>query len=182
MESPEEVNNDKKKPKNDECIELKNINYKNMLLNGNLLHEAKQTDNLLNLDKFLEDDKNNNQNEPWSKLDKTIKTKKLLVFSENYSKENNYTEEEAQLLNAFLKDCLDRKRLQRVKDVEYDKVKGEVKTIPALSYNKGNKHFTLKNMDNKRISTLKSLGPKKGRNTIKNVGMSESNDNSSDSD
>ena len=69
MESPEEVNNDKKKTKNDECIELKNINYKNMLLNGNLLHEAKQTDNLLNLDKFLEDDKNNNQNEPWSKLD-----------------------------------------------------------------------------------------------------------------
>jgi hypothetical protein len=175
----EEPNNTKKKAKSDDCIELKNINYKNMLLNGNLLHESKQTDNLLNLDKFLEDDKNNNQNEPWSKLDKTIKSKKLLAFSEVYSKENNLTEEEVALLNAFLKDGLDRKRFQRVKDVDYDKTKGEVKSIPALLYNKGTKHFTLKNID-KRVSTLKSLAPKKGvRNTIKNV---DANNNSSDSD
>lgn len=169
------------KNKSDECIELKNINYKNMLLNGNMMHESKQTDNLSNLEKFLEDDKNNNQNEPWSKLDKTVKTKKLLLFSENYAKENNYTEEEHLLLNLFLKDCLDRKRLQRVKDVEYDKTKGEVKTIPALLYNKGTKHFTLKNVD-KRVSTLKSLAPKKGRNTIKNLASPDANNNSSDSD
>ena len=33
-------------------------------------------------------------------------------------------------------------------------------SIPALVYNKSTKHFTLKNLD-KRISTLKSLPPKK---------------------
>lgn len=185
MESPpEETNNatiPAKKNKNDECIELKNINYKNMLLNGNMMHESKQTDNLSNLEKFLEDDKNNNQNEPWSKLDKTVKIKKLLIFSENYAKENNFTDEEHQQLNLFLKDCLDRKRLQRVKDVEYDKINGEVKMIPALLYNKSSRHFTLKNID-KRVSTLKSLAPKKGRNTIKNIGLSDANNNSSDSD
>ena len=184
MESEQQPNNEiitTKKSKNDECIELKNINYKNMLLNGNTLHESKQTDNLSNLEKFLEDDKNNNQNEPWSKLDKTAKSKKLLLFSENYSKENNFTEEETQILNAFLKDCLDRKRLYRVKDVEYDKTTGEVKMIPALIYNKTNRHFTLKNID-KRISTLKSLAPKKNRTTFKNVSTTESNQNSSDSE
>jgi len=42
-----------------------------------------------------------------------------------------------------------------------------VKDIPALSFNKSNNHFTLKNID-KRISTLKSLPPKKVRGTIKN--------------
>lgn len=185
MESSEEqINNEvisTKKSKSDECIELKNINYKNMLLNGNTLHDSKQTDNLSNLDKFLEDDKNNNQNEPWSKLDKTAKTKKLLLFSENYAKENNFTEEEILILNAFLKDCLDRKRLHRVKDVDYDKTTGEIKLIPALLYNKSNKHFTLKNID-KRVSTLKSLAPKKARATIKNITSSESIHNSSDSD
>jgi hypothetical protein len=182
MESEQQSNNDTvKKSKNDECIELKNINYKNMLLTGNTLHDSKQTDNLSNLEKFLEDDKINNQSEPWSKLDKTVKRKKLFLFSENYSKENNFTEEESEILNAFLKDCLDRKRLCRVKDVEYDKITGEVKMVPALIYNKATRHFTLKNVD-KRVSTLKSLAPKKNRTTIKNVTSSESNRNSSDSE
>jgi hypothetical protein len=169
------------KSKSDECIELKNIKYKTMLLNGNSLHESKQTDNLSNLDKFLEDDKNNNQNEPWSKLDKTIKTKKLLLFSEYFSKENNFTDEEKHLLVLFLKDCLDRKRLQRVKDVNYDKTTGEIKTIPSLFYNKEVRHFTLKNQD-RRVSTVKNLAPKKARNTIKNFNTVDIHNNSSDSD
>jgi hypothetical protein len=68
---------------------------------------------------------------------------------------------------SFLKDCLDKKKLSRVKDVIYDKEKGIVKDIPALTYTKSNKHFTLKNLD-KRVSTLKSLAPKKIQGTIKN--------------
>ena len=76
-------------------------------------------------------------------------------------------EEYAKLTN-FLKDCLDRKKLQRVKDVTYDKVNGEVKDIPALHHNKQSNHFTLKNTD-KHISTTRSLAPKKVRGTAKNV-------------
>jgi len=62
---------------------------------------------------------------------------------------------------------LDRKKFQRVKDVDYDKTTGEIKDIPAIFYNKPTKHFTLKNTD-KRVSTLKSLPPKKVKGTIKN--------------
>lgn len=167
-----------KKEKLEECIELKNIKYKTMLLNGNVLKESKQSDNLSNLEKFLEEDKNNNQNDPWSKLDKTAKTKKLLAFSENYAKEKNLDDDEIRLLRGFLKDCLDRKRLQRVKDVEYDRTTGEVKMVSALYYNKSTKHFTIKNID-KRVSTLKNLPPKKIRTTIKNI---TDCGNSSDSD
>jgi len=149
-----------------ECVELKNIQYKTMLLNG-VQTEIRNSNSLLNLEKFLEDDKNNNKTEPWNKLDKTIKTKKLLLFAEIYAKENEFTEEEQNLLVAFLKDCLDRKKLQKIKDIEYDKTTNEVKSIPSLFYNKTNKHFTLKNMD-KRVSTAKSLPPKKTKGTIKN--------------
>ena len=53
-----------------------------------------------------------------------------------YKEENNLDVEETNLLILFLKDCLDRKKLQRVKDVNYDKVLGEIKDIPALFYNK----------------------------------------------
>jgi hypothetical protein len=150
-----------------DCQELKNIKYKTMLLNGAPLPETKSSNDLSNLDKFLENEKNNNVNEPWCKLNKTVKTKKLQDFVDNYKKENNLTNEECELLLTFLKDCLDRKKLQRVKDVVYDKENGIVKEIPALFYMKTTKHFTLKNID-KRVSTLKSLAPKKsGQGTIR---------------
>ena len=166
----------------EECLELKNIKYKTMLLNGNPLQETKSENDLSNLDKFLEDEKNNNVNEPWCKLNKTIKTKKILDFVEKYKSEKNLDQEEEKALLAFLKDCLDRKKLQRVKDVVYDKTNGSIKEIPALSYTKTNKHFTLKNMD-KRVSTLKSLAPKKAQGTIKNKNTAKvSNEDDSESD
>ena len=151
----------------EECLELKNIKYKTMLLNGKPLHETKSENDMSNLDKFLEDEKNSNVNEPWCKLNKTVKTKKILEYIEKYKKEKNLDDEEENLLTTFLRDCLDRKKLQRVKDVVYDKTNGTIKEIPALSYTKINKHFTLKNID-KRVSTVKSLAPKKAQGTIKN--------------
>ena len=153
--------------KKEECIELKNIKYKNMLLTGNNVHEIKNANDLCNLEKFLEENKSNNQNEPWSKLDKTLKIKKILAFAIEYSKKTNLDFKEEASLIIFLRDCLDRKKLQRIKDVDYDKITGEIKDIPALSFNKVNNHFTLKNID-KRISTLKSLPPKRIKSTIKN--------------
>jgi len=164
---------------NEECHELKNIKYKTMLLNGNPLQETKSSNDLSNLDKFLENEKNTNSNEPWCKLNKTIKTKKLLEYVEVYKKEKHLQDDEAKLLVTFLKDSLDRKKLLRVKDVIYDKNTGTIKDIPALTFTKSNKHFTLKNMD-KRVSTLKSLAPKKG--TIKNKETDIKEDDGSEDD
>jgi len=153
----------------EECIELKNIKYKTMLMNGTVLSDIKYSkEDANNLEKFLEDSKLNKENETWSKLDKTVKIKKLILYAESYSLTNLYTEEEKELLIAFLKDSLDRKKLQRIKDVYYDKEKCIITDIPALSFQKSNKHFTLKNMD-KRINTIKSLSlPKKSNSTIRN--------------
>jgi hypothetical protein len=139
-------------------------------LHGVILTETKtnSSTNLESLDKFLEKEKIFNSNEPWSKLDKTTKFKKLVTYVEEYSLQNKLTEKEKTKLISFLKDSLDRKKLQRVKDVVYDKVSGIVKDIPALHYNKPTNHFTLKNIDKTRVSTLKSLPPKKS-GTAKNI-------------
>ena len=110
------------------------------------------------MDKFLDNEKTNNKNEQWCKLDKTVKTQKLLSFAETYKKEKNLDEEDSQLLIKFFKECLDKKKLSRVKDVVYDKNTGEIKEIPGLLHSK--KHFTLRNLD-KRVSAIKSLTPKK---------------------
>ena len=62
-----------------------------------------------------------------------------------------------------------------------DEATGEIKDIPALHFNKATKHFTLKNLD-KRISTVKSLPPKKVRGTAKNIKETLSSGSSSDSE
>ena len=154
------------KSSNEECLELKNIKYKSMLMGGSQLQETKSTGDISNLDKFLEIEKNNNKSDPWSKLDKTIKTQKLLEYAETYKTEHEMDDTEMALLIVFLKDCLNRKKLYRVKDVIYDKATGLIKEIPALTYLKTSKHFTLKNLD-KRVSTLKSLPPPKKASIVK---------------
>ena len=165
----------------EECLELKNIKYKTMLISGAPLQETKSSSDLSNLEKFLENEQNNNKIEPWSKLDKTIKTKKIIEFIEVYKVKCELDTEECSSLLTFLKDCLNRKKLQRVKDVIYDKENGQIKDIPALQYIKATKHFTLKNID-KRISTVKSLTPKKPNGTIKNKVITNSKDSDSESD
>jgi hypothetical protein len=165
----------------EECQELKNIKYKTMLLNGVALNETKSSNDLSNLDKFLETEKINNSNEPWCKLNKTIKTKKLSDYVNVYCKTNNMSEDEAKIMTLFFKDCLDKKKLSRVKDVNYDKEKGIIIDIPALAYVKSNKHFTLKNLD-KRVSTLKSLTPKKVNISIKNKTQEDTKKPDSDTD
>lgn len=143
-----------------DCPELNAIKYKSMMMRGAAMNEP-VTNNVDNLDAFLEREKVANNGDPWSKLDKTAKIRKLVVFVEQYKEEHNMNSDESDVLLAFLKDSLDRKRLSRVKDVIYDKTSGLIKEIPSLHFNKASTHFTLKNTDKQRTSTLKSLPPKK---------------------
>jgi len=165
---------EKKEEVVEECIELKNIKYKTMLMKGAPIRETKSANNLSTLEQFLEDEKNNSKAESWTKLDKTIKTKKLFDFAIKYKEDHDLNGEEYDILVKFLKECLDKKKISRVKDVIYDKDVGSIKEIPALVYVKSSKKFTLKNTE-KHISTLKSLPPKK-TSTIKNhatLGLSD---------
>ena len=162
-----------------DCNDLKTLKYKSMILNGVPWPETTSSSDLANLDKFLENEKLTNSNEPWSKLDKTAKIKKLTLFANNYKILNNLSDHEYEQLIAFFRDCLDKKKLQRVKDVNYNKETGEIKDIPALCYNKPSNHFTLKNID-KRVSTLKGLTPKKKQGTAKNIKSKDDSDSDKD--
>ena len=139
-------------------INRNEMKYKNIANNSNLVDTKKKvTKHTLH---SILDKKEDIHNEPWCKLNKTHKLAKLQRYVQEYKVKNDISEEEEELLVIFLKDCLDKKKLQRIKDVTYDKLNGVIKDIPGLFYIKAKKHFTLKNND-KRVSTLKSLGPKK---------------------
>ena len=99
--------------------------------------------------------------EQWRKLTKSSKLLKLQLFAEEYKNNNDLTTEEYEIMFDFLKDALEKKKLQRIKDIIYDKQTGIIKEIPGLVFVKQKKHFTFRIVNEKRVSKLKSLGPKK---------------------
>jgi hypothetical protein len=144
-----------------ECAELKNIKYQSMLLNNSNKDSSYFTQNsknnsLQNIDEFLAAENAISRKESWGRLNKTIKLSKLDTWADTYSNNNKLDNSVKNNLKLFLKNSLDKNKLQKVKDVVYDKDAQEIVNIPNLTLNSNNK-FIL-NRNDKRVSTLKSLG------------------------
>ena len=142
--------------------ELKNIMYKTKFFNEDspaamAAAAAASKNNSENLDSFLDKERENIKKETWSRLDKTIKIQKLDEYVDSIVEKNQLTTEEVSGLKTYLSNSIDRKKLQCVKDVIYDKVTNKIKSIPCLLFNTASRTYTLKRSE-KRVSTLKSLG------------------------
>ena len=116
------------------------------------------------LDLLLEKEKMSNKSEQWNKIDKTVKTQLLHSFAEKYGNDNKLPAKEIKNLKLFFSDCLNKGKLQKNKDVNYSRDNQQILSIPSLFFNSEKKNFTLRIMDNKRVSTLKSLTPKRTGN------------------
>ena len=75
------------------------------------------------LDQLLEQEKQHNKSDSWNKLDKTVKIQKLHIFAEKYGKENTLPVKDVKALKHFFTDSLEKNKLQKTKDVVYDKEK-----------------------------------------------------------
>ena len=128
-----------------ECTELKNIRYKTMLLNGSttIAPESKNYD-LINIENILEKEMDREQKEPWNRLDKTTKVQKLLQYAEDISTRDNLCKTDRSHLRTQLIGYLDKKLLQRNKDVLYDIDNGIITEIPSLEYTSSSRRFTLR--------------------------------------
>lgn len=162
----------------DECVELKNIKYQTMLLNNKTNLAPNNIDNINNIDSFLDCEKKTNEQKPWSKLSSALKLKKIQLYVETYSKENELDSNEKKKLFNYLNTQLQRKKLQRIKDVVYNSEKGIVKDIIGLTYNKTNFKFTIKNKD-RNSATLKNLAPKTRKKDRKKRKSKSKNDKKS---
>ena len=145
-------------PTNPDSTILQSVKYKSILQKDESQNQSNEI-HYSNIDSILEQEKQNNKLETWTKLDKTIKLQKLHAFSEKYGKEHHFPLKEVKALKQFFIDCLDKNKLKTTKDILYDKETGTILQVPALTLNPNTKTFTLKNIDNKRISTIKSLTP-----------------------
>ena len=154
-----------------QCNELKNIQYKSMLLSKNSTTPDMMSikSNNIDLDKFLDEEKKTRTSENWNKMDKTFKIRKLNQYAEKFCLKHNCPENCVKNLKVLLKSHLDKKRLQSNKEVEYCKENQEIISIPSLNYK--NKRFTIERSE-KRVSTIKSLAPFK--KTVKNKSRKKS--------
>ena len=169
-----------------ECVELKNIKYKSMMLKNNqkrgdaaaqMLHNTSATNSISHIDTYLENERAHNNSEPWGKLDKTVKISKITAYAKTYIDEHGLPTDDCLNLVAFLISCIDQKKIVKTKDVNYDRISGKIITIPFLIHGAGaggsgsgsgsgsgldhhatasTTKFTLRRCD-KRQSTLKSL-------------------------
>ena len=136
-----------------------------------------QTKDLENNDKineFLNKEKSLNTKEVWNKLNKTTKIKLLYDYAENYGVDNELSHVQVKSLKTYLKNCLERKQLQNVKDVVYNKDEQIIVSIPNLQIK--DKKFTLKRNE-RRPSTLKSLAPIKSKKNKKKKETSNEDNN-----
>jgi hypothetical protein len=127
----------------------------------------------LDIDKILEKEKQQNKADAWNKLDKTVKIQKLHIFAEKYGKDNTLPVKDTKALKHFFTESLEKNKLQKTKDVVYDKEKGIVTSIPSLAFNLEQRSFTLKKND-KHVSTLKSLTPHRAHTPSQKIEKIES--------
>jgi len=114
--------------------------------------------NMEKLEEFFEKDKLNNT-EPWRNIEKEKKLAKMTCFAKQYCMQNNLGEVEEERLTYFLHECIRTNKIQKVKEIDYDKMKGTIKSIHGLHYDEDTRQFTLKYLD-KRVSTLIHLPTK----------------------
>lgn len=110
---------------------------------------------MMSLEQIVEMDDHQNKNLPWNKLNKSLKLKRIMDFANEYSKKEGLDDDNTNQLKGMLKDKLERKYLQKVKDVEYNCETEQIDNIPALIFIQNK--YTLK-VDT--ISPLISLAPK----------------------
>lgn len=143
--------------------QLKNLKYKTMLIQGNL---APDIDNSTNINVALETEKITKA-DTWNKLPKPDKAMCLNTYASSVlSNEYELTDEEVLVAKEYLRSAIDRKKLQKNKDVVF--VNGELTKVNGLIFNKQTRKFTIKESDKKQ-STLKNLAPTKKKPPISKI-------------
>ena len=127
----------------EDCKEYNTLKYKTMITTGNnidVVLKNETTESTLN--NFLEKDITKNKNEVWSKLTKTEKIKKINKYIDEIMREKyDLSDEEVVQGKRFVLMLLERKRLSKNNDLEYDKEKGLINNIDFIMFNKTNRKF-----------------------------------------
>jgi hypothetical protein len=143
--------------------QLKNLKYQTMLVQGKLIPDIQNTTNT-NINSALETEKTDKP-ATWNKLPRSDKAMCLNTYVSNFlSAEYELNDAEVVATKEYLRSSIDRKKLQKNKDVVF--TNGKLTAVNGLVFNKQTRKFTIKDTEKKQ-STLKNLAPtKKKQNQI----------------
>lgn len=148
-----------------ECKEYNALKYKTMIMTGNNIEQ--KIDNETNkeeLDDFLMKEMANNKKQPWSKLSKTDKIKKLNKYIVDVLKQkHDLTDIERNNLKRFMLNLLDRKKMTKNNEIDYDEETGVIKDIYVISFDQVSRKFSI----NKTPSTNSKKSVSTKKKTIK---------------
>ena len=122
------------KVQKDECQELNNIKYKTMLLSGNKKDLSTVINDISNIDLLLDQENEQNKKETWNKLDKSIKMNKINEYIKILKTKHELTSEEIETLKEFLSKHLDKKNLQKNRDVVYVKESRKIRKYTNITF------------------------------------------------
>jgi hypothetical protein len=124
---------------------MANFKYRRMFLNPNTKLAISAEANATSIDQQLSTESTLNKAAAWNKLGKTNKMKILNDYVDRCCvKDHALSPEEAASLKQYFSQSLDDKMLQHVKDVQYDKVTGQLTLVPQLAFNPVTRKFTLR--------------------------------------
>ena len=158
----------KSKQNDQQCKEYNTLKYKTMIMTGNNLDiniENETDEDKLN--NFLEKDIQANRKGVWSKLTKTEKIKKINKYiEEDLREKHSLTTEEILHTKRFIVMLMERKKLSKNNDVEYDKDTGIIKSIDTILFNSSSRKFVINK--ERTYGSLKSSNKKSTSKTKKN--------------
>jgi len=111
------------------------------------------------IQRFLDDERSRTTGLAWNKLNRSLKHKKIQDFVEKYALDHLLTEDETGQLSGYLTGKIGGGQLTTSRTVTYDRTTGVVTDVPGLIFERTTRHITLRNIDQRRTSTLKRLKP-----------------------
>jgi len=138
-----------------QSVDLKKI------LNGNNSEEEKRekpkyvlSDRMQSMMDMVDEERKSLESLPWSKLNKSKRSKLLDDFILYYSVENELDEIKTQQLKKLLHKSLNNNLLNKQSDINYNIIEKKINKISSLIYNESKKRFEIKIKEtNSRVST-----------------------------
>jgi len=139
-----------------ECKEYNTLKYKTMITTGqNIDSPIKNETSVDDLNDYLLQEMNDNKKQPWNKLTKTDKLKKIATYIQTILvKKHNLSDEEIRNTYKYMLTLLDRKKMTKNSEIDYDEETGIIHHIHIVVFNNQTRHFTL-NKDFKASSKKK---------------------------
>ena len=126
-----------------ECKELNALNYRTMIHTGNTLNTKTIETSEESLANFLNEDMDKNRKGLWSKLTKTAKINKIKKYIKEISESYNLNEEEVSQTTNFLVKTIERKKLSKNNELNYNQDSGNIESIPGLTFNQLTRSFSI---------------------------------------